>query len=475
MNRILLSAFALLLALPAAAAPEPEKTAIELREQALQGKSAGYDFVRDLTTLIGPRPAGSAAEQAAAAWAADRLKALGFEQVRIETFPMTGWVRGTERAELLGPQPQNLAAASLGGGPATPAAGLEADVVMFATLDELMAQPKGALAGKIAMVNRRTTRTQTGQGYGVSGRARAQGPVEAADRGAVGFLLRSIGTDSNRMPHTGATRFRDGKVPVPAFALSNPDADQIERLVAMGKPVRVRLFSGAKLVPDVNSQNVIAEIRGREKPDEIVLLGAHLDSWDLGTGAIDDAAGAGILVGAAKLIGDLPQHPRRTIRVVLYGAEEVTQPDDRPMGGRSYLDKHRGEIPGHVLAGESDVGADRIYALSLPDGVAASPFGQSVLRVLAPLGILPSRDPPGRAGVDVAPVVDAGVPALVLHQDASRYFDLHHTADDTFDKIDKAQFEQNVAAWASLAWLAAETDTDFRKLAPAPAPAARSQ
>jgi carboxypeptidase Q len=436
-----------------------ETVAGQLRDTAVAGKHAGYDFTLRLTTLFGPRPAGSPAEQAAANWAADHLRKLGFQDVRIETFPMTAWVRGTERAEIVAPHPQPLVATALGGAPATPQDGVEGEVVTFASMDELMAAPKDSLAGKIAFVDRRTVRMQNGQGYGVTGAARARGPIEAAERGAIAFLLRSVGTDGERRAHTGATHYRDGKVPIPAFALSGADADQVGRLAALGEKVRVRLFSTARLV-ESRSQNVVADIKGREKPEEIVLLGAHLDSWDLGTGAIDDAAGTGIIVGAAKLVAE--RKPRRTVRVVLYGSEEVGEPQGRPLGNRSYALMHEREIERHVLVGESDMGADRIYSLSLQEHVANTPFAQAALRVLAPIGVLASREVARRGGVDVGPLVEKGAPVFVLNQDGLRYFDIHHTPEDTLDKIDRAQFDQNVAAWASLVWLAADGDFDFR-------------
>ncbi len=444
---------------------DPEHIAVQLRDKAMRGESVAWEFVSELTTRFGPRPAGSAAEQAAAKWAAEKLRSLGFENVHIESFPMTAWVRGEERARIVAPFPQPLAASALGGAPPTPKKGIEGEIVRFETLDDLLAAPAGSLTGKIAFVSHRMVRTQTGAGYGIVGRARAVGPAEAAKRGAIAFLLRSVGTDSHRMPHTGTTRYVDGRVPIPAFALSAPDADQIDRLLALGERVRVHLFSGASYIPNAQSQNVIAEVRGAARPDEVIVLGAHLDSWDQGTGAIDDAAGAAIITAAAKLIRDLPQKPRRTLRVVLYGSEEVDQPTDTPLGNRVYVLNRKNEIDRHVLAGESDMGADRIYAVSLPAGAAESEFGKILMRVLTPIGVLPSRDPPGRGGVDIAPLVEAGVPAFVLHQDGTRYFDYHHTPDDTLDKIDRAALDQNVAAWAALIWLAADSDVDFRALA----------
>jgi hypothetical protein len=457
----------------AATLPAPETVAAQLRDAATAGHDIAWSWVSELSTRFGPRPAGSPNEQQAAEWAAARMKALGFENVHIESFPITAWVRGTESAQLIAPTPQPLVIAALGGSPPTPPGGLEGDVVIFPTLTELKAAAPGSLTGKVAMVAQRMVRAQDGAGYGAAVAARLDGPHEAAARGAIAFLLRSIGTDSHRIAHTGTTHYVDGRVPVPAFALSAPDADQIERITALGQAVRVRLFSSASYLPGAHSQNVIGEIRGRERPQEVVLLGAHLDSWDQGTGAIDDGTGTAIITAAAKLIRDLPHRPRRTVRVVLFGSEEVAQPvpPGTAFGGHAYATSHQAELAGHVLAGESDFGADSVYELALPKAVADSEFARRALRVLTPIGVLLASRPPDDVGTDVGPSVEAGVPGFQLNQDGMRYFDIHHTPDDTIDKIDRAQLDQNVAAWAALVWLAADSDVDFRvPAAPAAAP-----
>jgi len=445
-------------------APAPEAVAAQLRDAALAGHDIAYAWVSELTSRFGPRPAGSVNERQAAEWAAARFKELGFENVHIESFPVTAWVRGAESAQIISPLTQPLVVAALGESPPTPAAGLEGEVVMFASFDALKGAPAGSLSGKIAMVARRMVRTQDGAGYGAAVVARIDGPGEAARRGAIAFLLRSVGTDSHRLAHTGTTRYVDGRVPVPAFALSGPDADQIERLAALGETVRVRLHSSASYVQDAHSQNVIADVRGRERPQEVVLLGAHLDSWDQGTGAVDDGTGMAIIIAAAKLIRDAPQRPRRTVRVVLFGSEEVAQPvaPYGAFGGHAYAGSHKAELATHVLVGESDSGADRVYRLELPQAVVQGEFAKTALRVLDPIGVFGTLRPPEDAGTDVGPSVEAGVPAFALNQDASGYFDIHHTADDTLDKIDQEQLDQNVAAWAALVWLAADSDVDFR-------------
>jgi carboxypeptidase Q len=445
-------------------------TAEQLRDQ-VQTANVALDYVTQLTTRFGPRPAGSPSEQAAAAWAADYLKGLGFKNVRIQSFPLVGWERGTESGAIVGDHPQRLVVAALGHSIGTPAEGIEAEIVRFATLDDLVAAPAGSLTGKIAYVDAgQLIANQDGSGYGPLSRLRGAGPGEASKKGALAFIMRSAGSDEHRMPHTGTTRYIDGKVPIPGFSLSAPDADQLSRLVALGGPVRIRLFSTAHTY-QTTSQNVIADVPGTVRPDEVVVLGSHMDSWDFGTGAIDDGAGGAITIAAAKAILD-KGGAERTVRVVLFGSEEVNQPTDTGNGGGAYLRSlSPAELAGHVLTGESDFGADRVFKLGLPIGAQTSDFARIAAQILFPIGVLPSSQPELHGGSDVGPIVGAGVPVFALNQDGTRYFDLHHTADDTLDKIDPVQMNQNVAAWTALIWLAADSDVDFRAMKPATAAA----
>lgn len=479
MSLRLLTVSALALGLVAAPAvaqdARTEAQAAAIRDAALKANVA-LDYVTQITTRFGPRPAGSRAEQQAAAWAADYLRAQGFQNVRIEEFPLVGWERGEDSGAIVGAHPQPLVLAALGHSPATPRGGIEADVVRFTTLDELRAAPDASVRGKIVYVDLGQMHAmQDGSGYGPQTRVRGAGPGVAAAKGAAAFILRSVGSDENRLPHTGTTQYVDGKATVPSFALSAPDADQVSRLIALGEPVRLRLSSTARTY-QTHSQNVIGDLPGATRPDEIIVLGSHMDSWDQGTGAIDDAAGGAITIAAAKAIAASGQRAARTIRVVLYGSEEVAQPTrETGNGGGVYARNQGAAVEKHIIAGESDFGADRVYALRLPAGAQGSDFQKAANRVLYPIGVLSSSQVETEGGVDVGPLGPLGVPFFGLAQDGTRYFDLHHTANDTLDKIDPAQLSQNVAAWAGLVWLIADSEVDFRALrqAAAAAPSAR--
>lgn len=464
---------ALVAAMPGSALAQDAATiaaAERVRDAALTDTVA-MDYVTQLTTRFGPRPAGSPSETAAAEWAAGYMRDLGFQNVRIQAFPLVGWERGEESASVLGGNPQPLVVAALGHSPATPAAGIEAEVVRFASLEALMAVPDGSLDGKIAYVDAgQLVAMQSGAGYGPLTRIRGAGPAVAAAKGASAFVMRSVGSDRHRMPHTGTTRYVDGVVPLPGFALSAPDADQLSRLVSYGDPVRIRLFSSARTY-QTTSHNVIGDMPGDERPHEIIVLGSHMDSWDVGTGAIDDGAGGAITIAAAKVIAEQGR-TARTVRVILYGSEEVAQPTETGNGGGAYLRSLSAEdIANHVFTGESDFGADRVYALQLPVGAQTGPFADAANQVLYPIGVLRTGVPETQGGADIGPIVQAGVPVFGLKQDGLRYFDLHHTADDTLDKIDPEQLRQNVAAWAALVWLVADSDVDFRAMRPTANPA----
>jgi len=462
--RLLLPALALWVGLsPAAAQPVSRESlahAEMLRAEAMAGSSA-MAIVTSLTTEVGPRLAGSEAEARARIWAVNTLTEKGFANVRNELFEMDAWERHEEGAEVLSPYPQPLAVTALGGSVPTEDEGLSAEVALFETLEDLKRAPEGSLSGRIAYVGHAMQRTQDGSSYGYFNEARTAGPSIAAGKGAVGYLIRSVGTDSHRFPHTGSLRYREGVPRIPALALSNPDADQLERIAEDGKAISVRIKVDSSEVPAAQSGNVIAEVAGREAPEEIVVIGAHLDSWDLGTGAIDDGAGVGITVAALELIKDAGLAPRRTIRLVLWGAEEVGL-----IGADAYRDRHEAELEQHVIGSESDFGGGRVWKVTADSQTEEGDalFGE-IARLLAPIGVAPGSDDQPGGGPDLYPLIAAGVPTLRLHQDGRDYFDLHHTADDTVDKLDAASLDQNVAAFAVFAWLVADSDVSFRSSA----------
>lgn len=447
------------------------REAEQLRDRALDSNVA-YDLVSELTTRFGPRLAGSASEQASARWGADKFREMGFDNVAIEQFPLALWTRGEARVEIVGPFAQPLNIVSLGGSIATPAEGIEGEAAIFETYQQLLDQPAGSLTGKIAIVLQDTVQAQDGRGYGATSPIRGAGPTEAARRGAVGYVLRSLGTHDHRFAHTGATRVGEGTIP--AFAMSPPDADQLRRIGRLSdEPLRIRLFSTAGFTADSVSQNVVGEVRGTgPDADEVIVIGGHLDSWDLGTGAIDDGAGVAITAAALKLIEDMPRKPRRTIRVVWWGSEEVSQPPPAQglAGARHYAETRRDQMASHVAISESDFGAGPIYSLALPAGAADTDFRRAAQGVLTPLGVLFDPAPATGGGPDTGPTVALGVPAFRLNQDGTDYFDTHHTADDVLDRIDPDAMTQNVAAWAAFLWLLANSDVDFRATAAATAP-----
>ena len=428
----------------------------KLRDAALKDDIA-YDIVEGLTTEVGQRLAATEAEARARTWAVAKLKSLGFRNVHIETYRMPVWLRGEESAEVVSPFPQKLKLVALGNSGATPPAGITAPVVVFPTYGDLANAPAGSLTGKIAYIGNAMEPTQDGSSYGAYGPARFVGPALGASKGAIAVIIKSIGTDPHRNPHTGGTNWPQGVTPIPAAALSVSDGDQIERIAARGKPVTLHLTLTPRFAGTGESGNVIAEVPGSDPKAGIVLIGGHLDSWDLGTGAIDDASGVAITAAAAKRIMDAGR-PKRTIRVVWFGAEEPGG-----YGGKEYARVHGGER--HATAGESDFGADRVWRFetNLPDSARA--VGDRLASALAPLGISRGTGV-GGDGTDVEPTLALGVAAIDLNQSGTRYFDTHHTPDDTLERIDPAQLRQNVAAWTTMLAVVANAPEDIGSVTP---------
>lgn len=401
--------------------------------------NTAWTIVEGLTTEVGQRLAGTQAEARARAWALTHLRSLGFSNVHEQPFDMPTWVRGEEKAEVIAPYPQTLAITALGNSVSTGKAGLEAEVAYFPTLDALRAAPDGNLKGKIAFISHGMRASQDSSNYSTFGPVRTTGPNLAAKKGAVAAIVRSVGTDYHRNPHAGSTTFDADVKPIPAGALSLPDAENLERMLKR-KPVRLRLLLTPRNIGLQKSGNVIADLPGTDPALPPVLIACHLDSWDLGTGAIDDAAGCGIITAAARALLDRPR--KRTIRLLWAGAEEMGT-----WGAKAYLEANR-DVP-HALAMEADFGADHVWRVDLKLPASAAALGDRIAARLSPLGIVRGVDE-ARGGADIRALSDLQKLGMIdLRQDGTRYFDIHHTPDDTLDKIDREQLRQTVAAWTA--------------------------
>jgi Zn-dependent M28 family amino/carboxypeptidase len=429
----------------------------DVQREALSNSHA-YGFVRSLCDEVGPRLAGSPADKAAVAWAQRTMREAGLANVHTEPVKVTHWERGEARAEIVGQGSPSLplTVAALGGSVSTPARGIDANVVEAENIAELKKLDDASVRGKIVFLDPKTRRARDGRGYGESVGNRHSGAREAAAKGAVALLLRSIGTDSDRLPHTGAKGKDDHEIP--ALALAAPDAELLHRVLAERKTARVHLSTTSRTLPDADGANVVGEVLGRERPNEVVLIGAHLDSWDLGTGAIDDGAGVAIALETARVVAAMPEKPRRTVRVVLFANEEHGLE-----GAKGYAKAHAAEAGSIVVAMEADFGADAVYAVRFRGDPAARDRFTTLARALAPLGIA-REDEPAFGGADVSPLMALGVPVLDLRQDGTRYFDFHHTANDTVDKIDPATLAVAAAAFATAVREAADMEGDFGRI-----------
>jgi carboxypeptidase Q len=401
-----------------------------------------WNRLAELTDTFGHRLSGSDALEAAIRWAEAEMQKDGLENVRLEPVRVPHWVRGQESAEMVSPRRHAIAMLGLGNSIGTPAEGLEAEVLPLRSFQDLEAAGS-RVKGRIVLFNVPFTT------YGETVQYRASGASRASALGAVAMLVRSVGPPGLRTPHTGALSYAEGSPRIPAAAIATEDADRIQRLVDRGVAVRVRLRMQAQMLPDADSFNVVGEIRGREAPGEIVALGGHFDSWDVGTGAIDDGGGCVVTWEAARLMKKLNLRPRRTVRVVLWTNEE-----NGLRGGLAYRDRHRQELANHVLMIESDSGAFRPTGFGFSGSEAARSRVRSIAALLR--GIEAHEIGPGGGGADIGPSVEAaGIPAMSLQVEGN-YFLYHHTPADTVDKLDPADMSRAAAAIAVMTYVIAD-------------------
>jgi carboxypeptidase Q len=397
----------------------------------------------EMTDTFGHRLSGSETLEAAIRWAAQQMARDGLEHVRLEPVKVPHWVRGRESLELVSLFAGELVMLGLGHSVGTPPTGIEAEVLVVTSFQELEARATEA-HGRIVLFNAPFVE------YGTTVRYRTAGASAAARHGARAALIRSVGPTGLRTPHTGVLSYEGGVPQIPAAALAAEDADRLQRLAARGQRIVVRLRMEAHALPDADSANVVAEWRGREKPHEVVVLGGHIDSWDVGTGAMDDAGGCVVTWHAVSLLKALGLRPRRTLRVVLWTNEENGQ-----RGGIAYRDRYADQLKDHILALESDSGMFRPTGFGFSGNDRARATVHAIAALLAPIGA--SHVGPSGHGVDIAPIVEAGgIPAMSLLGQDDRYFLYHHTAADTIDHLDAEEVALNVAAVAVMVYAVAE-------------------
>ena len=411
----------------------------------------GWERLAWLSDRIGPRLSGSENLERAVKWAAQEMKRDGLDRVWTEKVKVPHWVRGQEFGRIESPMAYPLSLLALGGSIGTPQGGITAEVVEVASFDELRELGDEA-EGKIVLYNKEIFPNGGREhGYGSAVGLRHAGAREAAKQGAVAVIVRSLGTADFRLPHTGSMRYdEEGDTPkIPAAAISAEDAGLIHRLLASGERVRVHLSLGCHSLPDAESANVLADLRGREKPEEIVLIAAHLDSWDVGTGTIDDGVGVVIVMEVLRLLRSLDLRPRRTIRGVLFTNEE-----NGLAGGKNYAEVHAGEVARHMVAIESDSGGATPLGFGLSAGEGGVEMVEAIAAHLSVIGA--SQVTSSGGGADISPLRSLGVPTMSLRQETTHYFDYHHTMADTLDKVDPGDLARNIAAMAVMAYALAE-------------------
>ena len=433
---------AVLLAAPSTLSDSYQETATRIMAAALADQD-GYAKLSYLCDRIGNRLSGSESLNVAIQWAAAQMKRDGLENVTIQPVKVPHWVRGREDAEITRPVSHPLTMVGLGDSVGTPPEGITAEVVPVSSFDELNALGRDKIAGKIVLFN------VPYEGYGKTVMYRAAGPSRAAKLGAVAMLIRSVGSLAMQTPHTGALQYTDADPKIPAAAITYEDATLIQRLADAGDTVTVHLAMQAHMEPDADSANVFGDIPGREKPEEIVVMGGHIDSWDVGAGAQDDGSGIMAALEAAVVIRKLGLQPRRTLRVVFWTNEE-----NGGAGGRAYREMVDGKINNYVAAIEMDGGAEKPVGFGIAKGGAALERAQEIGKLLDPIGAGTVRGDGG--GADIAPLMHDGVPGLGLFTVGEHYFDWHHTRTDTLDKVDPQEFRKCIAAMAVMSYVLAD-------------------
>ena len=404
--------------------------------------SQAWNRIAELTERYGARFSGTPALEQAIDWIIQRMKADGLDNVRGEPVMVPRWVRGAESAELITPRRTKLPMLGLGGSVGTAPGGITAQVVVVTSFEDL-ALHKAQVKGKIVLFNVPFTT------YGATVQYRSSGAVEAAKAGAVASLVRSVTPYSMRTPHTGGMRYDSTVRKIPHAAITPEDADMIVRMDQRGEHVTVKLVMSARVLPDAPSRNVIGEIRGTEFPDEVVVMGGHIDSWDVGRGAMDDAGGVVVAWEALRVMQRLGLKPRRTIRVVGWTNEE-----NGLRGGNAYRDTHRASVEKHVLAIESDGGVFKPKGFGFTGSDAAFATVTEIARLLDRIGA--GGMTRGGGGADIGPIMALGVPGMGLNVEDSKYFWYHHTDADTVDKLDPRDVALCVATMAIMAYVTAD-------------------
>ena len=402
-----------------------------------------WDRLSVLTDTIGNRLSGTPALDRAIQWAVAEMNTDGLENVHTERVMVPKWVRGNESAEIVEPARHAMVMLGLGDSVGTTGDGIQAEVLVVHTFDELDAKAASA-RGRIVLFNVPFTN------YGETVRFRSAGPSRAARHGAVAMLVRAVGPAGLRTPHTGALQYASDARKIPAAAISSEDADRLQRMADRGSAIVVRLKMDAHADADAESANVVGEIRGRERPDEVVVVSGHLDSWDVGAGATDDGGGCVVTWEALRIMKKLNLRPRRTVRVVLWTNEE-----NGGRGGLAYRDQHRAELARHVMMLESDGGVFRPLGFGFTGNDAARDTVKAIASLLT--GLAADQISPGGGGADIGPSMQAAhVPGMSLEVDGSKYFLIHHTPADTIDKIDPVEMAKCAAAVAVMAYVVAD-------------------